>query len=921
MELAPGSRLGHYEILAFVGSGGMGEVHRARDSKLNRDVAIKVLHASVAHDPDRLARLDREAHVLASLNHPNIAQIHGIEDVPETGAGQGATRALVMEFVEGPTLADRLSAGPLPLDEALPIARQIAEALEAAHEQGIVHRDLKPANVKVKADGTVKILDFGLAKALDPAAAANADATNSPTLSFYATQGGVILGTAAYMAPEQARGRPVDRRADVWAFGCVLFEMLAGRRPFQGVDATDTIVALLSKEPDWAVFPATAAGVRPLVSRCLRKDPKQRLQAIGDARIQIDELMAGAADQSAQHVPTPVRPTRRQLAIAGVAGAAMAAAAIVPMTWRPAPPAPAPVRFEVLPPVSQPVAGTPFTRDVAVSPDGRHIVYSSRTDDQPLGLGGRAELVLRTIDRLDGRQLEGTGGANNPFFSPDGRSIGFWQGGALKRVAVAGGPPITVCQSPLLRGASWGDDGHIVFATQDVTSGLQRVSADGGEPTVLTRPDQAAGERAHWRPSVLPGARGVLFSVIAPNVEDAEQVAVLDLRSGQIKRLIRGGSQPEYVETGHLLYAAGDTLFGVGFDLARLDIIGDARAVAEGISADETSGAADYGVSRQGTLVHIPSARLDAPRALVWADRSGLETAVKAPHRPYLAPRISPDGTRVAVPIADDVQRIHVLDIAGGELMPLTRGPGDTAPVWSAAGSRIVFASSRAGGRVNLYAQAADGSGNVERLTSSPVLAHLPAWVAPDGTGIVGSQVSLKTAGDIWWFPTPTATGNSAGSVPAESSSGEPLVQTAGIDYNPDVSPDGRYVAYQSNEFGRIDVYVKPLRGSGEPRLVSTDGGSFPAWARNGREFFYLDASRTLTAVPVTESAGRLGFGAPSKLFALPPVGGTDGRPYDVAPDGRFLIVKDVEPGAQRPQAIVVVLNWLEELKARMAER
>jgi serine/threonine-protein kinase len=539
-----------------------------------------------------------------------------------------------------------------------------------------------------------------------------------------------------------------------------------------------------------------------------------------------------------------------------------------------------------------------------------------------LGLGGRAELVLRTIDRLDGRQLEGTGGATHPFFSPDGRWLGFWQGGALKRISIAGGPLITICQSPSLRGASWGHDGDIVFATQDVTSGLQRVSSDGGEPTALTRPDPAAGERAHWRPSVLPGARGVLFSIIAPNVGDPEQVAVLDLRSGEIKRLVRGGSQPEYVETGHLVYAAGDTLFGVSFDLDRLDIVGNAKPVAEAISADDQSGAADYGVSRTGTLVHIPTVPEVTPRGLVWADRSGRETAVKAPHRRYLAPRISPDGSRVAIPIADEVQRIHVLDIAGGELMPLTRGPGDTRPVWNADGSRIVFASSRAGGRSNLYVQAADGSGSVERLTSSPVLAHLPAWVAPDGTGIVGSQVSLKTAGDIMWFPAVATAGVSAGGVPAEPpASGEPLVQTAGIDYNPDVSPDARYVAYQSNEFGSIEIYVKPLRGSGEPRLVSTDGGSFPAWARNGRELFYLDASRTLTSVPVSESAGRLAFGAPSKLFALPPVGQTDGRPYDVAPNGRFLIVKDVDPGVQRPQAIVVVLNWLEELKARMAER
>ncbi len=513
VALASGARLGAYEIRSVLGAGGMGEVYRARDTKLNRDVALKVLPDAFASDADRLARFTREAQTLASLNHPNIAHIHGLEE-------SGGVRALVMELVEGDDLSQRIARGAIPVDEALPIAKQIAEAVEAAHELGIIHRDLKPANIKLRPDGTVKVLDFGLAKALESVPNAG-DFTASPTITSPAmTRAGVILGTAAYMAPEQARGKTVDKRADIWAFGCVLFEMLAGVRAFSGDDVTDTIVAVVGKEPDWQALPAAASRVRPLLGRCLKKDPKQRLQAIGDARIQIEELMSGTSDDAASHDPARSRRVA-PVAIAGLACGALIAAAVTWALIRPAPqPLARPWRFEIVPLPAQALSIQDADRNIAISPDGQHIGYRA---------GPPTQLVVRATDRLDARPLEGTADARNPFFSPNGQWIGFFDGANLKKVSVTGGPVITICPSRIPRGASWGDDGNIVFATQDTATGLMRVSAGGGEPTVLTRPDAAQGERDHLHPSLLPDGRGILFTIVPLNSAEPVQVAVLDL--------------------------------------------------------------------------------------------------------------------------------------------------------------------------------------------------------------------------------------------------------------------------------------------------------------------------------------------------------------------------------------------------------
>jgi len=880
----------------------MGEVYRATDTKLKRQVALKILPPSFAADHDRLARFQREAEVLASLNHPHIAAIYGLEE------GGGVT-ALVMELVEGQDLSQRIARGAIPIDEALPMAKQIAEALEAAHEQGIIHRDLKPANIKVRGDGTVKVLDFGLAKALVPAAASDAAAAlaNSPTVtSPAATHAGIILGTAAYMAPEQAKGKPVDRRADVWALGAVLYEMLTGQRAFKGEDTIDTIASVVGKEPDWQALPAAASRLRPLLGRCLKKDPKQRLQAIGDARIQIEELMSGTSDDAAaSHDPARSRRVA-PVAIAGLACGALIAAAV---TWALIRPAPQPQgqswRFEIVPLPAQALSSHDADRNIAISPDGRHISYRA---------GPPTQLIVRATDHLDARPLEGTADARNPFFSPNGQWIGFFDGATLKKVPVTSGPAITICPSGIPRGASWGDDGTIVFATQDTATGLLRVSAGGGEPTVLTRPDAAQGERDHVHPSLLPDGRGILFAIVSLDPAEPVQVAVLDLKTGKRKTLIRGGSQPEYVETGHLLYVVTGTLSAVRFDLARLEVQSDPVVVVDDVGArDRVS--ADYTVARRGTLVHV-KVGADTPRSLVWVDRTGRETPIGAPLHIYSTPRLSPDGTRIAVTIREQQDDIHVFDLNRGTLMRLASSSSvECCPIWTPDGRRIVFAS-ELNGAANLYAQAADGSGRAERLTTGPD-PQQPGWVAPDGSGILGSEISPTTAGDVVWFPLKASSSQSAASSPSSSSAPvERLVHSAAIDYFPEVSPNGRYVAYQSNESGRDQVYVRPFpRVNDGVWTVTTGGGTRPAWAKNGRELFYLDPTTVLTAVPVQTSGTTLVFGNSEKLFDTLVDRTYSPRDYDVAADGRFLMIERNVARDPKPPAMVVVVNWFEELK------
>ena len=894
MSLVSGSRLGFYEIVSLLGSGGMGEVYRARDTKLGRDVALKVLPDALAHDRERLARSEREAHLLAALNHPAIAHIYGIED--STG-----TPALVMELVDGPTLADRIAQGPLPLDEALPIAKQIAEALEAAHEQGIIHRDQKPANIKVRADGTVKVLDFGLAKAFDPAASSVTGATMSPTLSLHATQAGIILGTAAYMAPEQARGKAVDRRADIWAFGCVLYEMLTGRRAFEGDDVSTILAAVLKTDPDWQLLPpGTPPGLRRLLVRCLHKDVKDRLQAIGDARIETRDLASGTPETPTTSPTMPARSLwRRAIPLAAVALiAATLTGAIVWFAGRSTFAKPRLSRLHITPPSAAALSLNSVGRDVAITPDGSRIVY--------VGANGTT-LFVRPLDRLGPISLARGEALRYPFVSPDGQWVGFFDGPqTLKKVAITGGPAVLV--APLdanERGATWAPDGTIIFATLSATTGLQRISADGGEPAVLTRPDRARGEANHWWPEILPGGQAVLYTVMAATGGlDAASIAVLDVRSGRSTIVLRGGSGAQYAPSGQLVYGAAGTLRAVGFDATHLSVVGPSGAILPDVLTSPI-GALEAGLARDGTLVYVNGGAGSLERTLVWVDREGRETPTGAPPRRYFYPRISPDGTRVAVSVNELDNNIWVWDSSAALLRRITSGSAvDAGPVWTSDGRRIVFMSSRAGPQ-NLFSLASDGTGTLERMAESPN-SQAPTAITRDDT-LVFTE----------WFP------DTGADVMTLRLGGPhqvfPLVRARLNERNGTVSPDARWLAYEADDSGAFDIHVRPYPdvNSGHWQ-ISTSGGTQPVWGPKGQELFYVAPDGALMRVAVAGGAA-WAAGAPAKVLENRYVTSTVGlyqRNYDIAPDGqRFLMMKAASDPTDAPPQIVVVQHFDEELK------
>jgi serine/threonine-protein kinase len=901
MALTAGTRIGPYEITGTLGAGGMGEVYRARDTRLKREVALKVLPDTFASDSDRLARFQREAELLASLNHPHIAAIHGLEE-------SNGIRALVMELVEGPTLADRIEQGSIPVDEALPIAKQIAEALEAAHEQDIIHRDLKPANVKVRPDGTVKVLDFGLAKALDPGAASppSANLTNSPTITSPAmmTGVGVLLGTAAYMSPEQARGKAVDKRTDVWAFGCVLYEMLTGKRAFGSEDLSNTLAAVLRDEPDWRLLPAdTPAAVRRLLRRCLRKDVKERLHDISDARIEIDEALAAQIDEPGQitrmMLPSAWRRVATHASTALVASAVVGA--VVWLALRPVIPPLRVLRFTITPPSVAALTISGSGRDLAITPDGTRVVY--------VGANGSA-LFVRALDQLDATRLTGLGAPRGPFLSPDGQWIGFVDGLVLKKVALSGGPAVVLGRiGSGARGASWGSDNTIVLATSDPATGLQQIPAEGGAPTVLTRPNLAGGEADHLWPEFLPDGEAVLFTITTTTGGlDAASVAVLDLRTGTHTILIRAGRHAHYVRSGHLVYAVAGTLRAVPFDLTNRAVIGPPVPVVPEVVMS-AYGAADAVVADDGTLVYVPGTGAAAERTLVWVDRQGREEPLMAPVRAYQYPRLSPDGRRVALDVRDQELDIWTWDFIREMPARLTFDPGqDYFPVWTPDGRRLVFSSSRAGVR-NLFWQAADGTGTIERLSESPN-AQDPSAMSPDATRLVFKEQSPKTGWDLMVLTLD------------KQRHVEPLVRTTFDEVNAEISPDGRWLAYQSNESGQNEVYVRPFPDvNGGRWQISTGGGRQPVWARSGEELFYLAPSGTLIVVRIGRATS-FTPGVVTKLFEgrryHVTSGGALGRHYDVSLDGRrFLMIKP-EGGSDQTAAspiFIVVQNWAEELK------
>ena len=904
MALASGTRLGPYAISALIGEGGMGKVWRAHHTALKRDDALKVLPDEFAADPVRLARFQREAQVLASLNHPNIAHVYGLEQADDV-------QALVMELVEGPTLADRIAQGPIPVDEALPIARQIAEALEAAHEQNIIHRDLKPANIKLRPDGTVKVLDFGLAKALEPISPVNVNATASPTVTSPAlmTGVGVLLGTAAYMSPEQARGKPVDKRSDIWAFGCVLYEMLTGKRCFDGDDVADTLAFVLTKDPDWSAIPAsTPPSICSLLRRCLDKDRRRRIGDVAAALFAIDE--AGALDaagtRGASSITARPIPLWRRLATYS-APAMIATVAIVGgamwFTMRPAPPGISRFVITTTPATALTIGGV--DRDVAITPDGSRVIY--------VGNNGR-ELFVRSLDALEPVSLF-KGAPHGPFVSPDGQWVGFFDGlTVLKKVAITGGPPVTVAtiDGNYPGGATWAPDDTIVFATNSTTTGLQQVSAAGGPTTIVTRPDRAGGEVDHLWPESLPGGRMVLFTIMpVSGGVDGAQVAVLDRQTGTQTVVVRGGSHAHYVRSGHLVYAAANTLRAVGFDLVTLRAQGTPRPVVPDVvtTTGTLGGGVDSVVAADGTLVYVHGVGVSAgggPRTLVWVDRQGRETPIAAPPRSYVYPRVSPDGSRFVLYAVDQEIDLWVWNMARLTLTRLTFTPSiDIYPVWTPDGSRLLFASERDGAR-NLFGQAADGTGAVERLTRSPNQQNATS-VTPDGTRLVFTETALTTGEDVMQVEVTGAR------------SVTPLVGSPFAERNGIVSPDGRWLAYEANDSGQFEIYVRPYPAVSSGRWqVSTGGGTRPLWSRTGQELFFLSEAGAILRVGLEggESWAATTPLATVKEGYMTGLGFYPGRTYDISPDGqRFLVLKPTnEPNASPPQ-LVVVQHFDEELK------
>jgi serine/threonine-protein kinase len=846
-----GRTLASYRITAALGAGGMGEVYRATDTKLGRDVALKLLPEAFAADPERLARFEREAKLLASLNHPGIAHLYGFESVRREGGA--AAHVLVMELAEGDELGERLKRGPIPVEEAIPLARQIAEALEAAHEKGIVHRDLKPANVKLTADGKVKVLDFGLAKAWagDTAGAqASADFSRSPTLAHTGTAAGLILGTAAYMSPEQARGKAVDKRADVWAFGVVLFEMLTGRKLFDGDTVTDVLAAVVRQEIDWKALPSgTPALLRRLLKSCLERDPRQRLHDVADARIVLDELSRGPLPEEGAAPATPVP------APAWRASVAMALAAVLGLVGgyvaRRPQPAPREERWLLAVPdgltlslVNQPA--------LALSRDGRlqvAVVMRER---------GVPQLLLRDSREFLPRLLPDTEGASSPFFSPDGAWIGFFRQGGLFKLPVAGGPPVRLADSTAQsRGAAWGEDGFVYFVP-DTVVGLSRVREEGGAVEGVTRLDASRDERTHRWPAVFAGG-GVLFtSDTAASTEyyDDARIEAVRPATGERRVLIENASMARYAGSGHLVFARGGSLFAVGFDPRSLQVKGSPVKVLDGVATDVASGAVQFALSASGALLWAPGEGR-GHFELVWVDRQGKET--KSPIEPgaYNEVAVSPEGTHVAlVGGQGGVSDLWVADLQRDVITRLTTGESVQRPVFSPDGSRIAYGTKPQGARGNRWQivwKPADGSRPAETLVEGE-RNHVPSSFTPDGRFLIYDAIQATAAGrDMFLLPL---------SPPREP---RPLLVGPFTKFHGTVSPDGRWLAYVSDESGQLVVYVRPFP-SGEGRYqVSAGSGTEPRWGRDGRALFYRSGN-VLHRVTV-ETGERFRAGKPEALF------------------------------------------------------
>jgi serine/threonine protein kinase len=904
-----GKTLAHYEITSQLGKGGMGEVYRAKDLKLGRDVAIKVLPEEFARDADRVARFQREAKLLASLNHPNIAAIHGLEE-------SEGTNFLVLELVEGETLADRIKAGPIPVEESLKLALQIAEALEAAHGKGVIHRDLKPSNIKVTPDGKVKVLDFGLAKAYageqaDLNLSKSPTLTYSPTLSNAATEQGVILGTAAYMSPEQARGKAVDKRADIWAFGCVLYEMLTGQAAFQGEDVTEILASVVKGGANLDLLPANLhPRMREVITRCLQKDLKKRYQDIGDVRYEIEQVLADPSGVLVQPIAEAEPRARLRtivpwIAAAIVLGAIIAGASVWKLKPTPPPEPRQVVRFDYNLSEGQKFSDLNYPA-LAVSPDGKQFVYST-----PKGL------YLRSVDELAAKLISGTEGATEqPFFSPDGKSIGYFSAGdrKLKKIALSGGTAVTLCAVTKLAGAWWSADDTIAYG--QYPGEMMRISANGGTPDLLVKVKARFGTPGF--PQILPDGKSVLYTFGTGS--GSGNIMVGSPESVKFRQLFEGSSA-RYLPTGHVVYESSNSVYAIPFDLSKLKASGSRVPLIEGVK--------QAAISDAGTLVYIPQTTsalaedaAKSARTLVWVDYKGKEEAIPAPPNLYRTPRISPDGTRVAITIqTGESIGVWVLDLISKTLKRLTFEGRNFQPVWTPDSKRIAFCSDENGdysaGRVSL--KAADGTGQNEPLSSKLDGAFFPSSWSSDATNLVGVKM------------TPDLRGYDIGMLSMEGDHPlKPVLQTDYLEVVPRISPNGQWMAYcsdESNPNAVRDIFVRSFPDVNKGHWqISTSGGNNPLWSPDGRELFYIGDDDAIMAVSV-KSDPSFSFETPRMLFR----GGAyvtnqsgEYPPWDISPDGkRFLMIKqpsskgDVS-AAEEPRKINIVLNWLEELKKRV---
>jgi Tol biopolymer transport system component len=905
MALGPGSRVGTYEVIAAIGRGGMGEVYRARDLRLHREVAIKALPLEFQQDRERLVRFEREARLLASINHSNIAAVHGLEE-------QGGARYLVMELVEGETLAERLGAGALPLDETLSVAAQIAAGLEAAHEAGIIHRDLKPSNIKIRPGGSVKVLDLGLARTVE--SSRGLDSSLSPTVTTPATLAGVILGTAAYMSPEQARGKPLDKRSDIFSFGCVLYECLTGTQAFLGETVSDTLSAILRAEPDWSALPAaTPARIRELLRRCLQKDPKRRLHDIADARIEIEE--AQAVGPSAIETPAlPAATAPRARVVWGVGGAIVGAALFAATSFLLRSPHAAPQTVRAVLPMSPGDRLWEERPPVAISPDGQTVVFAAVRE-------GELRLFRRPLAADRAEPIQGTERGSRPFFSPDGQWVGFIARNQLKKVPLSGGTPLLLATiPPITAGASWAEDGRIVL-TMGVNSGLFTVAETGEEPRPLTRLDTARGENAHLYPQILPAGRGILFTLrLGRDFADVERsnIAVLDTATGKWRTILEGASFARY-GAGRLLFVRGTSVFSAPFDLSRLAVTGPPVRLAEDVAVDPSEGIAYFAISSEGTLAFVNGPGIRLPTTTVLRlDRQGKEAGLPLPAAAYFNPRLSPDGKRLAlIRFAGLRSSIVVFDRQREIVSMLTPELGRFfCPLWSPDGKRIAF-SRMVTARPSLGVKSADGSGELQPLTTPGGDANFAGSWSPDGQTIAytisyaadrgGTRKQLSE--DIWLV-------SAEGGHPPS-----PWFETPFREAAPAFSPNGKWIAYVSDESGTREIYVRPYPGPGANIKVSTESGIEPVWTRGGRELLYRTGERGEKFMAVEmQTSPELVVSAPRLLFSsdLNTGGQWAGRgareeafrDYDVSPDGNEIfatrMVRMEEPNRQ----LTIVTNW-----------